>query len=195
MSAIECVSCGTGVTGDSMKLHIGEAIRQLRRQRDITQDKLAEYLNVSSQAVSKWETGLAYPDITLLPTIARFFGVTTDELFGCNRREDEERVEEILARYRELNKQGLLDENLAHLRTALTDFPGDHRVIMACASVLLYTWGARGDRDALDEAMSKAELVLQDTTDDDIRYQTIQMLAYCYRDTGQADKARAMAMA
>ena len=63
---------------------IGEKIRLLRKNKNITQTQLAEALSVSSQTVSKWENHLSAPDISVLPVIARFFGVTMDELF-CYR--------------------------------------------------------------------------------------------------------------
>ena len=61
---------------------IGDKIRALRKNKNVTQTELAEALSVSSQSVSKWENHLSAPDITLLPVIARYFGITMDELFG-----------------------------------------------------------------------------------------------------------------
>ena len=60
---------------------IGEKIKMLRQKNDVTQEKLAEYLNISYQSVSKWENNNAMPDISLVIPIANFFGVTIDELF------------------------------------------------------------------------------------------------------------------
>ena len=61
---------------------IGEKIRLLRKNKRITQTELAKALSVSPQSVSKWETHLSLPDISVLPVIARYFGITMDELFG-----------------------------------------------------------------------------------------------------------------
>ena len=61
---------------------LGNKIRILRRNKNITQEELARELSVSSQAVSKWERSIASPDISVLPAIARFFGITMDELFN-----------------------------------------------------------------------------------------------------------------
>ncbi len=61
---------------------IGEKIRVLRKNKNITQTQLAEALSVSSQSISKWENHLSSPDISILPVIARYFGITMDELFG-----------------------------------------------------------------------------------------------------------------
>lgn len=61
---------------------IGVKIRTLRKNKNMTQEELAEVLLVSSQAISKWENGQSVPDIELLPVIARYFGITMDELFN-----------------------------------------------------------------------------------------------------------------
>ena len=61
---------------------IGTKIQTLRKNKNITQAQLAEVLSVSSQSVSKWENHLSVPDISLLPVIARYFGITMDELFN-----------------------------------------------------------------------------------------------------------------
>ena len=65
-----------------MPLNIGKRIKALRKNKNITQDELAEVLNISPQSVSKWETGNSIPDVELLPIIARYFGITMDELFN-----------------------------------------------------------------------------------------------------------------
>ena len=65
-----------------MDLLIGERIKKYRKNKEMTQDALAQALTVSPQSISKWECGDGYPDITLLPAIANFFEVTVDELIG-----------------------------------------------------------------------------------------------------------------
>lgn len=67
--------------GVDMEL-IGKKIRTLRKNKKMTQEQLAEVLALSPQSVSKWETGLSAPDVELLPIIARYFGITMDELFS-----------------------------------------------------------------------------------------------------------------
>lgn len=70
-----------------MEIKLGRKIKSLRKQKNISQEVLAQYLGVSFQAVSKWESETAMPDITLVPAIASFFGVSTDELFDYNHFE------------------------------------------------------------------------------------------------------------
>ncbi len=61
---------------------IGDKIKLLRKLKGITQEELSDVLHISFQAISKWENGLAQPDISIIPAIANYFGVTIDELFG-----------------------------------------------------------------------------------------------------------------
>ena len=63
-----------------MDMTIGKRIAILRREKELKQDELAEMLNVSPQAISKWENNQTCPDISLLPRLAEIFGVTVDEL-------------------------------------------------------------------------------------------------------------------
>lgn len=63
-----------------MDITLGERISTLRRQKEMTQESLSKELNVSAQAVSKWENDQTCPDISLLPELARILGVTVDEL-------------------------------------------------------------------------------------------------------------------
>ena len=65
-------------------MNIGEKIAELRRDASMTQEALASKLVISPQAVSKWERGVANPDLELIPEIAKLFGISTDELLGLS---------------------------------------------------------------------------------------------------------------
>lgn len=62
-------------------MNFAKKCKELRIKKAATQEQMATALNLSSQAISKWENGLTLPDITLLPEISVYFGVTIDELF------------------------------------------------------------------------------------------------------------------
>ena len=62
----------------------GQKIKKLRKEADYTQEQLGEMLSVSTQAVSRWETDAAMPDISLLAPIANLFNVTTDYLLDVD---------------------------------------------------------------------------------------------------------------
>ena len=84
-------------------MEMGKEIRHLREARGITQDALAEVLNVTAQSVSKWERGASMPDIQMLPQIAVYFGITIDQLFDIAPDQQMERIENRIC------SQGLLE--------------------------------------------------------------------------------------
>ena len=65
-----------------MNEKLGEIIARLRKEKGMTQEDLARELNISYQAVSKWENGISSPDISNIKAIAQLFGVSIDSLFG-----------------------------------------------------------------------------------------------------------------
>lgn len=66
-------------------IRIQEVIKKKRLERNLSQEALAEAFGISVQAVSKWETGLSYPDITVLPKICDYFNINMEELFFCDK--------------------------------------------------------------------------------------------------------------
>ena len=85
-------------------MELGKEIHRLRNSRGITQEALAEALNVTAQAVSKWERGTSMPDVQMLPEIAVYFGVTIDQLFAMAPEQQMERIEN------RIYSQGIFDE-------------------------------------------------------------------------------------
>lgn len=76
-------------------MNLGNKIRELRRARNLTQEQLAVALNISAQAVSKWEMGASFPDMTMIPVLAGFFKVSLDQLFDFDVNNIDKEVEEI----------------------------------------------------------------------------------------------------
>lgn len=77
-------------------MDLGKKIKELRRTHNITQERLAEEMGVTAQAVCKWESGRTMPDITLLPELSVFFGVTIDELFELTEDSQLERINNMI---------------------------------------------------------------------------------------------------
>lgn len=169
-----------------MTLKIGEKIKELRKAQDITQEKLADYLNISYQAVSKWENGLALPDITLLPKLANFFGVSTDELLDLNASENEVELKKHEEQYQELNRKGKVLEKIELSRKVLDLYPRNYQWMLNLAYGLV-SYGAtseqqkyREEHKFVEEAISLCERILEDCTVDSIRHSAIQILCYEY---------------
>ena len=87
-----------------MNMTIGANIKRLRTANNITQEQLSVSMNVTCAAVSKWERGETYPDITLLQPLAYFFGVTLDELMGYDHEKIQADINERMADYRSYRK-------------------------------------------------------------------------------------------
>ena len=125
-----------------MQISLGDKIRELRRRDGRKQEELASALGVTSQAVSRWETDGSYPDLELIPSIANYFGISIDELFGYNN-DREKKINELLKHSEELHKVdtgeyvvGGIDECIALLRDGLIEFPGNERIMLRLAVVL-----------------------------------------------------------
>ncbi len=103
--------------------HIGERIREFRKAAGISQEKLAEQLGVSSQAVSKWETCAAMPDLTMLVPLSNLLGVTTDRLLGTDEIRQRELNDQWFSLMREYGEGS--EECIEHERRALLEFPDD----------------------------------------------------------------------
>ena len=65
-------------------MSIGSTIKRLRREKDITQEQLAEYLGITSRAISQWECDRTAPDISQLPALCHIFDVSSDVLLGID---------------------------------------------------------------------------------------------------------------
>ena len=87
-------------------MNIGSIIKELRQKKKMSQEELAEYLGVSAQAVSRWETSVSYPDITLLPLIANVFNVTVDYLLGTDKFKNDKLIEEVKKEYHKYQCKG-----------------------------------------------------------------------------------------
>ncbi len=108
-----------------MTINLSENIKRLRREKNLTQEMLAEFLGVTFQSVSNWERGESYPDITILPEIASFFKVSIEELLGVNKAVDEEDIKRLLEEHDNFTDNKLIKESIYHLKDK---YPNDFRV-------------------------------------------------------------------
>ena len=172
------ISCSTKYKEMSnMNVQIGEKIRSLRKQKNISQEVLAQYLGVSFQAVSKWENGTALPDVTMIPAIACFFEVSTDELFDFNRLETEEKVLKLCGEIARWRYERPEEAELAY-RELLKQYPGND-IIMAN---LLYALQIQNKHE---ETVSMCKTVMAGTKYDDVRFDAARIMAETYKEMGE----------
>ena len=158
-------------------IKLGEKIKFLRKQKNLSQEVLANYLGISFQAVSKWESGVTMPDVTMIPAIASFFGVSTDELFDFNLYETERQVDAICDEaYRYRDTDVAKAEKI--LREGLRRYPGNDRIL----NNLLYTMDYR---TRTEEVITLCKSLIETTRDDAVKYDACRILAMCYKEKGQ----------
>lgn len=179
-----------------MKINIGENIKRLRRERELTQEQLAEVLNVSITAVSKWERNETYPDITLLFPLAHYFGVSLDELMGYDREHVEQDISDAVKKYRELYSMRNIEEKRREAREFITEtykkYPNDYRVMSS------YMWNVGGDYadndpnvilEHKDEFRKICERLLDGCTDTRMRLDAHNMLGKILHAEGRTQEA------
>lgn len=166
-----------------MKTTIGKTLRALRRKKQVSQERLAERLGVSFQAVSKWENDLCLPDVTLFPAIAEFFGVSTDVLFGIDRSATERRIDEICAQAAECRDAEPARAE-AILREGLTRYPGNAILL----NNLVYTMRSP---DRREEVIRLCQALVENSDGfDDVKYDALRILAETYAQMGEPALAR-----
>lgn len=160
-----------------MNLKLGNKIRMLRKSKNISQEVLAQYLGVSFQAVSKWENGDNLPDVTMIPAIAAFFEISTDELFDFNRIDTERKVQSAcwdIAEYRYTDP--VKAEN--DLRQLLKQYPGNEIIL----NNLIYSLQINKRHN---EVIDICKALIESAKEPDCKYDAARILAETYKELGE----------
>jgi len=152
-----------------MTIQFGSTLRHLRKEKGLTQEQLAAQLNVTFQTISNWERDESWPDLSMLPVLAGFFGVTTDALLAVDRAANEQRVQDILDAY-DGHKPDTGRELLPVLKNAVGEFPLDFRLWVRYMEALLYcARGLGGGKAVAKEVREIYENIDAHCTNDAIR--------------------------
>lgn len=180
-------------------MKMGEIIRRLRIERELTQEKLAGMIGITSQAVSKWERDEGLPDITLLPAIAEALDCSTDELLGVKRGLSEEELHGILKKAQKMifgdeSAEELQNPNpdagVDYLREEVKKHPSEWRIHQALASFLVLSMSFSGrDERKFREQLEHYEYVRQHAPDIRSRLTGVVGLVQAYSDAGEYEKA------
>src|SRR5690554_5856099 len=108
----------------------GNKFKSLRKNRNLTQEEVAEILGVTFQAISKWETDSAMPDISMLPIIANFFEVTTDELLGVDITRVKQKIDKYEKEINQLYNNWKLDDGIKLAKQILIEFPNNYQIMI-----------------------------------------------------------------
>ncbi|HJA58052.1 MAG TPA: helix-turn-helix domain-containing protein [Firmicutes bacterium] len=182
-------------------MKIGENIRNARRRQDMTQEQLAEYLNLSVSAVSQWESGRTMPDIALLPALTQMLGVSADELLGIDAERTKQEIDAYVSKSARLWRVGDVNGVLRLWREAVQCYPKNFTCLCNLAHVLLGTLYrdefAASQADNAAECAALCERILRDCSDPEIRSSVLQTAVYLYanRNAPVADEQKAEAYA
>lgn len=163
-----------------MNIKIGSIIKKLRAEKNITQDILATAIGVTPQAISRWESEVGYPDIELLPALANFFSITTDELLGYKTSEREQELSNIKMEIKRLDEVGTHQENLSFARASFIKFPNDAEIKVYLADCLSDEWNDTHEDMLHQEAETLCLSVINECHDENIRYEAILTLKTIY---------------
>lgn len=118
-----------------MTIYLGENIKKLRREKNLTQERLAEFLGVTFQSISNWERGESYPDVTFIPDIADFFNVSIEKLLGVNKAKENEKIVKALETYDNITDGDLKQNAILELKK---EFPNDFRILLRYMTCLIH---------------------------------------------------------
>ncbi len=106
---------------EEKNMDLGTNLKQLRKERNLAQEELAECLGVSPQTVSKWENNLSMPDVSCLPVLADYFGITVDALLmhNINRKDD---MKEFSTKIHALANEGKMDQAYDKLKSSIKNW-------------------------------------------------------------------------
>jgi len=170
-----------------MVLRLGENLRNHRKNKGITQEELAYTLGVSFQSVSKWERGESYPDITILPALAGYFGVSIENLMGVNRMKTDKEWYEFGAMISNHWHEEKFAEALEILREATKQYP-EHYGIKGCIAYALSLVPGAGQTE-LAEAIELCEDVLENHRNAKQTHEIRALLCILYAESGEREHA------
>ena len=174
-----------------MELNIGTSIRRLRQEKNVTQEELAGAIGVTAQAVSRWERAEGYPDITLLPEIAGFFGVSLDTLCGLDDQRDRSEICRIRSATMEA---GSYEDGVRIAREGLAKHPHSFELKENLAFALRGcpgSWTPPGE--ILAEIIRLYEDILDHCPDRQLVFQVLAEAWRIYEEAGEHEKAREIA--
>jgi len=185
-----------------MPLTIGQTIKKLRKEHNLTQEELAEQLNVTAQAVSKWENETGLPDISQIVPIASVFGVSTDVLFGTFGTNEKDEVWEILNSAYNLNGDKKVNtktiDSYAILQEGLRKYPNNMWILVNCLEIgisLAYPENNMGYDEArgqeiYQECIRMANIITSYSKDVNDIFRAHMIMVLLHSAYGNTEKAR-----
>lgn len=173
-------------------MKIGYKIKHLRLKNNITQERLAEYLNISFQAVSKWENDTAYPDIKLLVPLSNFFNVSVDYLLDNEDDHETVEVNMIMDKYNKFNNKGKVEQAIELVRKGLKTYPKNYLLMSKLTQSLTTITKSTHEHDMeknAKEAIKLCQMIIGDSHDYGLINSAISTMFYATIDLKDYEKA------
>ncbi len=167
-------------------LYLSENLKKYRILKNLTQEDIAEYLNITPQSVSKWERGDCYPDITFLPALANILETSIDLLIGMDTYRAEETRYNIHKTAHEFQRNGDYQSAEKTYRDALLIYPNKPGMILGLAGVLAL-------QGKSEEAIELMERGLPISNNEKQKSTTHAALCFLYLKCGRTETANSLA--
>ena len=183
-----------------MSSSMGEIIKRLRKERGMTQEQLAQLLNLSAQSISKWENNSSMPDVSQIVPLATVLKVKTDVLFGMESCNNDEEVERIIRSARSFLKRPLTREGFIRqydaLQKGLERYPNHTRLLMESleAGIALsypenFIYDAAHAKERYEECIRQANIVISYSTNTTDVLRAHMILVLLHAANGNAKQA------
>lgn len=175
-------------------MSIGTMIRQLRREKDLTQEQLAEYLGITARAISQWETDRTAPDLSQIPLMCNIFNVTSDTLLGIDITSKQAKIDEIYNATYEVACSGDHKKSIAMWLEGIRQYPDSYKLIgQYIDEVYMYSHMLEDRDQHIERALSFIDRIMLECTDSGIRNEAISTACMWYPKIGKTEKALELA--
>lgn len=177
-------------------LNMNETIRARRRALGLTQEQAAQRLGVSAAAVSKWELGASYPDVTLLPALARLLQIDLNTLMGFEREPEQKEISAMLMDILDCARSQGIDAAIERAQALLHEYPSCGALLFGLAATLegrmMMSGMAHAQREKHEALLMGWYRRAADSADTEASEAAAQLLAAKYLARGELDQAQAM---
>lgn len=190
---VDFVYCYNSGRGDNMKeINIARTIINKRKEKGLTQDELAGHIGVSKAAVSKWEIGQSYPDITILPQLASFFNISIDELMGYEPQMHKEDIRKLYVRLSHDFTVKPFEDVMEECREIAKKYFSCFPLLFQIGTLIVNNSTESGDRDrsaaAIEEAKALFIRIKNESEDTELCRLALNMEAFCALALGKAEE-------
>lgn len=172
-------------------MQIGEVIRKYRKEKNMTQEEMANRLGVTAPAVNKWENGNSLPDIALLAPIARLLHISLDMLLSYEEELTDTEINSLIQEMDDKLKKESYDEVFQWATDKLTEYPNCEKLILQVAAVLDANRLFKDvpEKEQYDEYIKNCYVRVLESKDEKVRYSAAESLFGLYMRKEQYGKA------